>query len=132
MSPRGKEVRLYFSSADASTAARIVLYDADGNIFASTKFGAGSGVEMATPKARLHITDLTLINGNATVQLFSDHNDDGTVDAGENMISFPVSSTTSMHFLGVPLMCLAGDLPKIKASGAAQIDLVGTGFLTRA
>lgn len=126
---RGQECRIYFSSADASTAARLTLYTADGVILASTRAGAGSGVEMGA-NARLNITDLHIVTGAITGDLFSDHNNDGNVDAGESMIKIAASIAARYQFLSVPLTGLAGDLPKIKTSGAGQIDVVGTGYLT--
>lgn len=114
----GDPVKFEFSSADATTAAAVTLYDANG---------------VARPLAtgeRFVLTDLT---GNAagaagTVKLLSDNDADAAVDAGETMAVF--AGAVGLNF-GTEVYAKKNITPKVKAAAAGQVDLVGVGVVIR-
>lgn len=134
MHSRGQEISIYFTSADARTAARVVVYDRDGKVVADARYGAGSGTEMPE-SGRIYITNFTLVAAGAmTVTLFADHDNDGNVDAGEQMDVFIAGAAGEVRrdYDMVPLCSPRGDVPKIKTSAAVTVTLIATGYLTQA
>jgi hypothetical protein len=85
------------------------------------------------PNARLIITDYEIITNTAlTISLFNDFDADGAVDAGERIAVGDFSANggiarglTSGHYCGV------GQAPKVLASAAGTVRVVGRGRLIK-
>lgn len=117
----GTPVEFEFSSADASTAAVIVLREA----------GARASRSLAANE-RLIVQGLTAViaAGATPVKMIADTDGDGDVDAGDLMA---VLHTGYNDFtIGGTGQGIAGTkavMPKIKAAGAGQIDISGVGVI---
>lgn len=117
---RGEQVRIEFSSLDATTAAALSLFDSEG---------------VARPLAaneRLIIHNLVVSpNNTATFYIFDDKNGNGTVDAGERLFSKSSASTSVVPVLygneGLP--CGKGRVPKVIAATAIQVEVTGIGSI---
>ena len=114
-----------FSSADASglneSQSRFALYGAR-----STAALTLNAADVVT------ITDISVSSGgtNLTVQVYDGA--DATVDAGELVFKgvVPTNSTQSMRLV-TPHECQVGKYPKIKTSGAGQVDVIIHGTIVR-
>lgn len=121
---QGSQFRIVFSSADATTAAAISLYDCNGTL------------RPLLTGERLIIDSIVVAHVTAatTITLFDDADNDGIVDAGEQ-IAVVVHSATNTSQILTPvattegMSCGLNRLPKIKASGAGQVDVTGIGHL---
>lgn len=117
----GTYVKSVFSSADATTAAPLVLTDMDGNTYT---VAAGN---------RLVLTNIVIVSGQ-TVTLFQDMNGDGLVTAGDARIvaNTPGSNTTYVaegyRMVRQPTT-LANGLLKVLAGGAGQVNITVIGFV---
>jgi hypothetical protein len=112
---QGRTVKIQFSSADASTAAAISLFDDN-----------DATVTLAANE-RLIIDSLTasLASAVTTVTVFSDDDADAAVDAGERIVVFSPGNGffgSGEEGYAVPI----GKTVKVKASGAGQVDITGT------
>lgn len=120
----GELVRIVFSSADASTAAAVSLYNLDG--VAVTLSG----------NDRLTLKNLVIsVTGAIGVDVFDDADAGADVDAAERLVyvlgttgnpTFPIS------FTGEGQPCGRARLPKVKASGSGAIVITGNGYVTKA
>src|SRR5262249_5248933 len=118
---KGAPVHGEFSSADASAlteaASRFALYGA-----ASTAAVTLAGTDVVV------ITDLLINTGAAiTVQVYDGA--DNAVGAGELVHKATVNGTTTFGF-ATPHYCRAGTYPKVKTSGAGQVDCLLRGSIT--
>tara|TARA_Y100000310_G_scaffold153134_1_gene152570 strand:+ start:546 stop:905 length:360 start_codon:yes stop_codon:yes gene_type:complete len=115
--PRGEEVKFEFSSADASTAAAGVLYNAD------------AGVRTLAATQRFVVTSVALLTAVAQrYDVFSDNNDDDTVDAGERIIGGHFAAGIA-HSLNTEIYCQLGITPKVLGAAAGQVDVIMTGYI---
>jgi hypothetical protein len=115
MGCHGSYVKLEFNSADASSAAKVSLYDDQQD---SVTLGANE---------LLIIDSLNIRVGAAiTVDVFADDDGDDTVDAGERLALVGQGSFV-FEFPKEGLSCPTGVVPDVKASGAGAVTLVGTG-----
>lgn len=120
---KGAGVHGEFGSADASALteanSRIVLYPYD----------SVSAVTLASTDW-LFVTDLLVSVGAAlTVQVYSGA--DATVDAGELVAKLAFAAAGSQHVrLYTPAVCRRGTWPKVKTSGAGQVDVTLYGSLS--
>lgn len=115
---QGETISIEFSSSDATTAAAVTLKKSDG----STRTLAANEI--------LLIDSLTCAQAAAVllVQVIADVDADGNVDAGEQLAAFSVGNDASQFTAegeGVPVK--QGFTPKVKASGAGNVQLAGTG-----
>lgn len=126
MDARGEEVSFELVSADASTAALVVIYSNGGG-------NVPRPVRALGAKERLVVTDVIFASAVAlTGDLY-----DGTgasPAAGERI--FPIVSTTSVGSmypsLQTPHYCQVGNTPKVKMAAAGQFSLIGKGFILKA
>lgn len=111
----GRTIRIQFSSADASTAAAVSLYDDN-----------DAAVTLAANERLLIDTiDANVAAAVTLVTLFSDGNADGTVNVGERIAAFGANSGFFQG--GEEGYCLPiGKTPRVRASGAGQVDLTGS------
>jgi len=115
----GDSISIQFSSADATTAAAVVLYDANG------------GVRTLAANERLLIDTLTgtLAAAVTLAEVFTDDGD-GNVEAGERIASFGANSGCfDGGAEGYPAE--VGQTPKVKAAGAGQVTVTGTGRIVK-
>ena len=122
----GEHVHGEFTSADASTAAVVTLYTGDG---VARALVAGE---------RLVIQSFHVVVGASglTVTLFDDRDADGTADAGEIIARGTFAANGSLSESGILHYCkqavTANVLaPKVKTSGAGQVDVVLRGFIIK-
>jgi hypothetical protein len=117
----GNPVRCEFTSANATTAAAISIYDSDGN---AVTLGADERLMLH------HVSGQIAPASGLVVRLISDQDGDGDVDAGDVLwISASTSSAVgeggvNVNFHPYPIVCPRGITPKIKAAAAGQIDFV--------
>lgn len=118
---RGEQVSFELSSADASTAAAVVVYDLEGR---ARTVGA---------KERLVIDSVQVASAVAVVGDFYGGSG-ASAGAGERIVSF--ATTTSNGMLSAdfetPRYVKTGITPKVKAAAAGQFTLTGTGFILKA
>jgi hypothetical protein len=119
MFERGNPVRLFASSADASTAVTVSLYDPDGNAVTID----------STMRLVISTLHLFLKSGGAGtyVQAFTDKNADGNVDAGEVIARAEVG--VPCDITGTVLYTVKGKNFRVKADGAGQVDVAGCGWI---
>lgn len=106
------------SSADASTAVALTIYDSDGN---AVTLGSDERVILHSIGGAV---------ATATLTIFADNDDDNTVDAGEELF-IATNTAFSMEFgpegiagaLGIPIHAIA--------SGAGQVDFVIVGSIVK-
>ena len=116
---RGEEVRGFLASDDLTTAAEVVLRGINYNAADSTP------ERVLVAGERLVIDSVVLGNGatDAVITLFQDQNDDGPVDAGEELISAALLGSTALSpNLHTPIVCrqvASGVGGKIKAKASA-------------
>lgn len=111
----GRSVKLQFTSSDASTAALMTIYD-DNN--AAVTLGANERLLVDTLTANLASAVLL-------VTVFGDDNADASVTAGERIAAFgPGANVFVAGEEGYT--CKVGITPKVKASGAGQVDITGS------
>lgn len=86
--PDGTYVRGYMASNDLTTAVPIPLFDANGTAY------------VIQPGKRLLIDELLLANGAvaSVITVFADVNGNGTLDAGEELISMNLGVTFANAF----------------------------------
>lgn len=120
---RGVPVHGEFSSSDASALteanSRILLY------------GAGSTTAATlTSTDYVVISSLVIVAGAAlTVTVYD--GSDATVGAGEVVCKGNLAANGVVaHTLPVPHTCQAGTWPKVKTSGAGQVDVTLQGYIT--
>lgn len=119
---QGETVGIEFTSADASTAAAVTLKDATG----ATRTLAANEI--------LLIDTLTCGQAAAVllVTVISDNDADGNIDAGERLAAFAVGNGASMFEAGPEGQAVKqGFTPKVKASGAGQVDITGSGRIVK-
>lgn len=111
-----------FSSANASA-----LSEANSRI---TLYGAGSTTALTLASTdRVLITDLNVETlGTLTVQVYDGA--DATVDAGERIYQGDLLTTSAANTnASTPYTCQAGRYPKVKTSGAGQVDVQIRGYI---
>lgn len=115
---RGEEVRGFLASDDLTTATEVTLRGINYVAAAPRVLAVGE---------RLVIDTVVLANGAtaSVITLFQDQNDDGTVDAGEELISasLPINGALTPN-LGTPIICRqvaasVGGKVKAKATAAS-------------
>jgi hypothetical protein len=117
---QGSPIEYEFSSADAQTADAIVLRE------------AGSRTErVLAANERVIIHSVNAVVGAAiTVTLAANPAGDGGIDTGDRMAVFGQGSHT-FWFGGIGMAGAPGITPIVKASGAGQIDMTGTGVIVK-
>lgn len=118
MSCQGEPVQIEFSSADASAAAAVSLFNADG------------AARTLAAHERLLIDSGTVTVVTTTATLITDGDGDGAVDAGERIGVF-AAGTNPFEFGEEGFACPIGKTPKVKGAAAGQIDLVATGRIVK-
>ena len=111
----GRTLKIQFSSADASTAAAMSLYDDN-----------DAAVTLASNERILIDTLASNVAAAVTlVTVFNDDDADAAIDAGERIAAFGANSG---FFQGGEegYACPIGVTPKVKASGAGQVDITGS------
>lgn len=118
----GKPFHGEFTSADASALneanSRATLYPP----------GSTTGLTLGATEVVV-VTDIDVVAGAAlTVTLYDGA--DNSVAAGERLLlgNFPANGGISSH-LNVPHYCQAGTYPKVKTSGAGQVDVTIRGVI---
>ena len=111
----GRTIKIQFSSADASTAAAMSLYDDN-----------DAAVTLASNERILIDTLIGNVAAAVTsATVFSDDDADAAIDAGERIAVFgPNSGFFQGGAEGYALPI--GVTPKVKASGAGQVDITGS------
>lgn len=125
MSCQGKIVRIDLQSADLTTAAELGLYDEDGNAVT------------LQPHERLILQELGISAEQATdyVTVFSDDDDDNTVDAGERLMHVGSDTTgtaevnTRRQFGPEGLAGALGIVPHVIAAEAGTVTVAGVGYI---
>jgi hypothetical protein len=115
----GENVHFEFSSADASAAAVVTIYNNDG------------GARALAANERLVITDIHASAGGA-VGLVDIFNGTGASPAvGERLFTFNLAATIGPAYpsLNTPAYCRKGVVPKVKAAAAGQLNVNGTGII---
>ena len=116
-----------FTSADASALneanSRFTLYGNQGQT-------AKTGITLAANE-QVVITDIQLWSVAAvTVQLYDGANN--SVAAGEKIFHAPMTANGHVEqSLTTPHYCLEGSCPKVKTSGAGQVDVLIRGVIVR-
>jgi len=120
---RGEQVHGELVSADASTAAAIVLY----------KAGTRT-VRTLGSTEHLVITDVMMNSTAATdVALFDDADADGTIDAGERIAHGDFSAKGGLvTAFSTPRYCSKGITPKVKAGAAGAVKVLILGYILKA
>lgn len=119
---QGDPIQFELSSADASAAVALTIRRSGSN--AAYTLGADERVILQT------------VNGNVvagvTVQVFDDADADGNVDDGERLLVIgPGMSNTVFEGVDGGTAGGKGRVPKVKASGAGQIDITGIGAIIK-
>ncbi len=113
----GDPIEFEFSSADASTAAPLVLRL------------AGKRESLALAASDRFI--LHSVNGSVattTAQIIADTDGDGDVDAHDMMVALGTGiNNASFEGIGGGIAGSPGVIPKVKAAAGGQITLTGTG-----
>jgi hypothetical protein len=117
----GENVHFEFTSADATTAAVVIVYDNDG------------GLRPIGSTERLVITD---VHGSASaaVGLVDLFNGVGAAPAaGERLFTLNLAAAIGTVYpsLNTPVYCKKGVTPKVKAAAAGQLNVNGTGIILR-
>lgn len=116
---QGEPVNIEFSSADASTAAEVTLSTNDG----STRTLAANEV--------LLVDSLNAAVGTGvTATVIDDADGDGAVDAKERIAVF-AEGNGNAYFGCEGRGGKVGVTPKVKGSGAGQIDITGSGRIIK-
>jgi hypothetical protein len=119
---RGEIVYGELSSADASTATALTLYDTSGNARA-----------LAATET-LVITDASgIFEVEGRYDLFQDIDDDGVVDAGERIVGgeFGATGGFGLNWIGQPRQLVKGITPKVLAEAPGQVDVVIAGYILK-
>lgn len=117
---QGETVNFQFSSADASTAAAVGIFNADGGV---RTLGANERLIVDTLQGSLAAAVLTL-------NIFADANAGGTVGSGERVAVFGPGNNffeANEEGYGLPV----GIGLSAKASGAGQVDVTGSGRIVK-
>lgn len=123
--PDGKFVHGELSTADASTAAVVTLYDDTG------------ATHTLTVGERLIVDSYEIVAAAAAVfELFIDKDDDGVVDAGElvahgALAANGVLANSSVEHAGSVVAAADKSRLKLKASGAAAVRVLVRGRVIR-
>lgn len=127
MGCQGETVSIQFASADATTAAPVVIYDADGKarplaanerLLIDHLHGYGQPAAGETP-------------GVGRIDVFADGDGDGVVDAGELIVSFGEGSSDASfgkEGYSVP----QGVTPKVLAAAAGEVRVTGSARIIKA
>jgi hypothetical protein len=116
----GEIVHFEFSTADATTAAVITIYSNDA---VARPIQAGE---------RLVITDIH-VSGQANMVVDVFNGVGASPGAGERLFNIVASTTvgTSYPSLTTPAYCSKNITPKVKASAAGNLVVIGTGVLVK-
>lgn len=114
----GEPINWEFSSADARTAAAIRIRDA-GGVFRTLA---------ATERVTITSLSQQATAGAQPIFLFDDANDDGNVGADELLA---VWANGMAAFAPIIAVATLGKTPKVKATGAGQIYVCGSGYITK-
>lgn len=114
----GSPINFEFSSADASTSAPLVLRDAGGTTHALA----------ATERVILDTVTAVLVSGASPAVIFSDANADNALTAGERMV---ILGTGNNDCQALGAVGAVGVTPRVKAAGAGQIDIAGSGRIVK-
>lgn len=122
----GSPFHAEFTSSDASTpaneaAARMTIYGAQ----------SATAVALDT-NDQVIITDLRVLCGGTGLTVYVFDGSDTTVDNGER-ISQGTYAANGGEFqaMQTPYYCQKGKYPKVKTSGAGQIDVIARGVIVR-
>ena len=123
MSCSGKPVEFELNSADASTAAALVLREAG----ARTSVTLGAEDRLIIQALTAHVVTATYVN------IIADTDEDGDLDAGDLMVvlstgnnSVDLSGSTGGGIAGAK-----GVMPKVLAQAAGQVFIAGVGVIVR-
>lgn len=113
----GEPVEFEFSSADASSAAVLVMRSS--GLRASRALAANE-------RLIIHGFSGVIAAGANPTKIIGDADADGNVDAGELMavLGTGVNNMADMEMAGEK-----GAMPKVKAAGAGQVDIAGWGVV---
>lgn len=117
---RGEPVHAELQSADASTAAAVVLYNAQG------------AVRTLQATERLLVWSVMIASAAAvTVDVFGGTG--ATAAAGERIATgyMAVTSNQGTQHSGLPFACRLGVTPKVKASGAGAVTVILVGEIVK-
>jgi hypothetical protein len=116
----GELVHFEFTTADATTAAPIVIYNQDG---AARPLQAGE---------RLVISDIH-VSGAAAMTVDIYNGVGASPAAGERLFNIVTSSTigTAYPSLGTPAYSKKNITPLVKASAAGVLTVIGTGVIAK-
>lgn len=118
----GDPIQFEFSSADATTAAPLVIRD------------AGGLTHTLNANERVYIQTLNIqaAAGTGTVTIFDDRDGDGVADAGERMLLVG-EGFSNVPFVGTDEGTAGGvgRVPKVQAVAAGQISITGIGIIRR-
>lgn len=120
---RGEEIYGTLNSADASTAATLVLYAHGGSAIVARPLGTTE---------RLVITDVMMsIQGTAfDAALIWDTDGDGDVDAGDMIARLKSADGQLAIAFNTPRYGPTGKTPKVKAGAAGTVDVIIHGFVS--
>lgn len=121
---QGETVNLQFSSADATTAAAVGIFDADGN---TRTLASNERLIVDQLQANISGSNVTKLD------LFGDNDAGADVDSGERVAVFGASAGQSNRF---EAGCEGYALPvgvglSAKANAAGQVDVTGSARIIR-
>lgn len=124
----GEVVHGEFTSADASTAAAFTIYGKQ-----ATNGATARPTRPIVAGERLIVTDVYISSVTAlTVNVFDDSNADGLVTAGEKIAAVALGALgVSSQRFDSGHYCNPGTTPKLKASGAGQVDAIIRGVIVK-
>lgn len=115
----GKPIEWEFSSADASTAAVIVVREA----------GQRTSLTLAANEYLL-IQKFSAVVTTTTAQIIADTDADGDVDAGDIMAALGTGiNNCDFMATGGGISSAKGRLPRVKAAAGGQITIAGVGVI---
>lgn len=123
MSGRGDPVEFEFNSADASTAAALVLRQS-GDRSSRT---LASGERFVMEQLVAHIVAADASSAHITAVITADTDGDGDLDAGDLMAVIGGGSVHASFPNG--MAGALGVIPKVLASASGQIYIAGTGYI---
>jgi hypothetical protein len=114
-----------FTSADASGLSEV------NSRFTLYKASSTTSITLASNE-RVVITDLEINNVTAGVAVSVYDGADATVDVGERISKHTLAANSSMYLdYLTPHYCQTASYPKVKTSGAGQVDVTIRGVIVR-
>ncbi len=126
MHQRGEPVEFEFSSADASTAAPIVLRNSGGRDSRTLEADERLVIEQVSG----YILQAASAEVDITAVLTADTDGDGDLDAGDLMAVFG-GGALAHDFTPSGMSGTLGVMPKVLASAAGLIRITGNGYIMK-